>query len=59
MTMFLANMPEIPPEVGGGMTMPEPMTMEMAMATTNPTGELSGAEHIAPEPDADPFAGMG
>jgi hypothetical protein len=30
-----------------------------AMATPDPTGELSGAEHIAPEPDADPSAGMG
>jgi hypothetical protein len=29
------------------------------MAQPDPTGELSGAEHIAPEPDADPSAGMG
>jgi hypothetical protein len=99
------------PPMDGGMTMPEPMTFDMAMdmgdgggmgamadamgggnpgdgmppmdpmdaamssamdsamdqggpaggdmAQPDPTGELSGAEHIAPEPDADPSAGMG
>jgi len=32
---------------------------DQGMAQPDPTGELSGAENIAPEPDADPSAGMG
>jgi hypothetical protein len=43
----------------GAMDQGGPAGGDQGMATPDPTGELSGAEHIAPEPDADPSAGMG